>query len=376
MKSKRKNLTLLLIFFQIIINYGASALPFSNKMIVIQKSYKIGQQEGDDNYVFALIGDFDVDNEGNIYVLDSKNYHVKKFSDAGKYITTFGREGKGPGEFSYPTAITVIDNIGVAVLDPPLSRITFFNFKGQYIKDFKIKQPSLYAEDFSRFLTSNILVKYKIPNYKNNSSTICFMQYDIDGKAEKELIKIERDAPPKAYYTMNKDVLKKFDYKKWDFAYYWCINSKGYIFIVERKYVYEIIIFSPDGKLHTTISRQFEIITKTEAEVAQEIELIDLQSLRLFGTKFGETGIPKIKPAIANIFLDDLDRLWVETNNKNHSGGILFDIYDDKNNYIAEVNLSEKNISRFKIKNDNFYGIQKDELGAQYIVKFKIMEEE
>lgn len=42
------------------------------------------------------------DPEGNIYVFDYRANNIKKFDATGKFIKVIGREGQGPGEFSWP----------------------------------------------------------------------------------------------------------------------------------------------------------------------------------------------------------------------------------------------------------------------------------
>lgn len=48
-----------------------------------------------------------LDNQGRIYVLDSKESDIKKFDEKGRYIKTIGRPGLGPGELSGLSSIFV-----------------------------------------------------------------------------------------------------------------------------------------------------------------------------------------------------------------------------------------------------------------------------
>jgi DNA-binding beta-propeller fold protein YncE len=47
-----------------------------------------------------------------VYVSDIINRRVSVFTSVGKFVTSFGREGKGAGEFSCPHGLAV-DNSGV-----------------------------------------------------------------------------------------------------------------------------------------------------------------------------------------------------------------------------------------------------------------------
>ena len=61
----------------------------------------------DDNVLFYMPSDIAFDNQGNIYVLDSGNHRIQKFSADGKYIASIGRKGQGPAEFQYPSSLDV-----------------------------------------------------------------------------------------------------------------------------------------------------------------------------------------------------------------------------------------------------------------------------
>jgi tripartite motif-containing protein 71 len=56
-----------------------------------------------------------VDTSGNVFVVDSYNDRIQKFTSAGTFIRTWGTPGIGPGEFLSPTYLAVI-NTGTVVL--------------------------------------------------------------------------------------------------------------------------------------------------------------------------------------------------------------------------------------------------------------------
>ena len=81
-----------------------------------------------------------VDDDGNILVSDYGSDHIQKFTANGKFITTIGREGKNPLEFSIPLGISthplnkkvyIVENSNhcIQVLNPDL---TFFSRFGSF----------------------------------------------------------------------------------------------------------------------------------------------------------------------------------------------------------------------------------------------------
>jgi len=82
---------------------------------------------------FIAVGD-----DGSIYVSDLGNKRVQKFSSVGQYITEWGKSGKLPGEFHYPSGIAVSDD-SVFVADRDLNRIQKFSTDGEFILQWGVK---------------------------------------------------------------------------------------------------------------------------------------------------------------------------------------------------------------------------------------------
>ena len=76
----------------------------------------------------------DVDISGNVYVADTYNHRILKFSSNGMFITSWGNGGTGNGQFLYPASIAV-DSIGnVYVADTWNNRIQKFTSNGTFLK--------------------------------------------------------------------------------------------------------------------------------------------------------------------------------------------------------------------------------------------------
>ena len=58
-----------------------------------------------------------IDDRGNIYVSDTGHHRIRKFNPDGTFITSWGSEGYGEGQFRYPRGITVDEDGYVYVVD-------------------------------------------------------------------------------------------------------------------------------------------------------------------------------------------------------------------------------------------------------------------
>jgi len=92
--------------------------------VSIQLIRKMGDIDTlDENLAFNYPSDIVMDASGNIYVLDSANHRVQKFSPEGTYLATFGRRGQGPGEFYNPDSLDIDAHGFFYVLDAYQNRI-------------------------------------------------------------------------------------------------------------------------------------------------------------------------------------------------------------------------------------------------------------
>ena len=99
---------------------------YGEDVFSLKEELYLGEAKGRKEYMFSQIRNIDVDNEENIYVLDSKEFHIKVFDKDGKYLISIGRPGQGPGEFELPTQIQITSQKEIMVFDLPVSSLSFF----------------------------------------------------------------------------------------------------------------------------------------------------------------------------------------------------------------------------------------------------------
>ena len=94
---------------------------------------------GDDNY-FYQPSDIEIDlMRSMIYVVDTGSHCVFVFGYQGKFLNSFGNEGQGPGEFSRPTGLHIMENSSVAVADKGNNRIQIFDKSWNFISTINTK---------------------------------------------------------------------------------------------------------------------------------------------------------------------------------------------------------------------------------------------
>lgn len=88
-----------------------------------------GAAEGEMNFPTHIW----VSPRGEVLVTDSMNHRVLAFDSTGKFINTVGGLGDGPGLFSRPKGIALDADRNIYVVDGLSDRVQIFNFQGQLL---------------------------------------------------------------------------------------------------------------------------------------------------------------------------------------------------------------------------------------------------
>jgi len=234
---------LICLFFFIQISFSLETVPLKKSnhevwsksvSVSFQEVLRIGSDKLDEeNYIFGIISDIKVDKEGFIYVLDSANYRIQKFSPKGLFITSYGNgKGEGPGQFLRPKSIALDDKMNLYVADTNLFRITVFDPQGKVIKTIRTES-----------MPANLSVK-------NDYLFLIFFFHE-------ENFLIYR------YNVVNEKLERKFcESNEWTYlsaqageAGELCMDMNGNLYY-SHTYPYEIKKFSLEGELLARFSRK------------------------------------------------------------------------------------------------------------------------
>jgi hypothetical protein len=252
-----------------VVHNGKAGKWGKNPKVSLELVRTIGTIEAeDDSFLFYLPSDIAFDNKGNMYILDSGNHRIQKFTPDGKYITTIGNKGQGPAEFVYPLSLEVDSKGYLYVSDPGNQRVQVLKPDG---KDYK---------------------------------TISFSK-DPAGDEKKELPKIIR--------TLNSDwdVERSFgEQQNFKDA---LVNRLGnrFHFAVGKNnnthvafdYQNRIEKYSPEGKILWKADRELNYSTgppKTKSDIKRSGGMVSIRQ-------------PEMNRCSGGIAVDDKGRIWVVT---------------------------------------------------------------
>jgi len=108
--------------------YDADSLKLLRKIGTTGHNHELTSQ-GD----FAKPSGLAVDAEANLYVCDTLNDRVEVFDADGKFISSYGKNGDGPGYFARPKGIAIDGDGHIWVADGMQDRVQVFNQQWQLL---------------------------------------------------------------------------------------------------------------------------------------------------------------------------------------------------------------------------------------------------
>jgi len=79
-----------------------------------------------------------VDSEGSIYVLEFDASRIQKFDARGRFQTSWGKDGEGPGEFHFPADLAIGPDGFLYVADTYNQRVQKFTREGQFVAQWSL----------------------------------------------------------------------------------------------------------------------------------------------------------------------------------------------------------------------------------------------
>ena len=146
---------------------------------------------GGKNHELTSQGDFGapqgvaVDADGNVYVTDTLNDRVEVFDADGGFISTFGKNGDGPGFFERPKGIAIDGDGHIWVADEVQDRLQVFNKDGQLLTYIGYKHGDLPGQ-FQALVGVAIDKQNRVFTTEQYPGRLQEFQYVNDAQAEAE----------------------------------------------------------------------------------------------------------------------------------------------------------------------------------------------
>ena len=351
------------------VNYIHNHAPLWGDTLKVEIEFvqKIGDFDTeDDNYLLFHPKDVARDKSGNIYVLDAGNYRIQKYDSNGKFISTFGRKGEGPGEIMTPVSIEIDSNDKLHLADLGNNRIQVYNLDGKAAEQFKSKTPIF---NFHLLASGNIIV-----NRTQSKAAAASTEEELKELLEMELYLLE-------IYDKSGNLLLEFGKEKKYDDYITQLLGNVCIYTSDKQdniyvaflYQNRIEKYSPEGKLLFCADRKLNYPENNKVKVKQYLE------------KGKPETIFVLNIISVNLQIDRKGRLWIATfikqpdvegqteNDEQQSDIIQFEIFNSKGILLGCIPYPVSGITEFKrIYGDRMYFV--DSQKEMCVYEYKIVE--
>ncbi len=307
----------------------------------LEEELSIGEAVGREKYMFSEIRGIAVDDEERIYVLDSKEAHIKVFDKNGEYVKTISKKGQGPGELGVPRSVFITSQNEIMVPDVSNRRLAFFSLEGEFIKNISTAKMNLRSTRIDS--EGNIIGVIAVIEEENLKHEL--KKFDSDMNYLYSFT--SSPAPSPRSFNPFMPILR------WDL-------TKNDQIVCGYPKKYEIEIFDSKGKVIRKIKKDYDPVEITKEEIEHFEELPP--TIKISARKY--------KSAYQRLIVGNEGKIIVLTWERVADGdGYYYDIFDSEGKYIAKIPL------KFKprvLKKNKLYTIEEDEEGYQIVKPYKV----
>jgi hypothetical protein len=341
----------------------------------VEEELRIGQFEGDPQFMFGQIRNVIPNADGSIWALESQVRELRLFDASGQFVRAVGRAGGGPGEFSVTPCAFRGPNSEVWTEDA--RRWQRFHAAGTLIG--QIPSTSNIGCGIRQWTPDGLLVvNVAQPGLPTGPGEAYFVVHRLD--AGGALV---------AGDTVQSPVLPRASSITWvsadgryrimsilPFAHRasWTITSAGDFWVTPGGGEYLIQRQSLAGDTLLVIERAYEPIAVPDSTRERAIREFQPEGMTAVDG-FDPGQVPRVYPPFEQIQVATDGTLWVRR--QLEDGVIGLDVFSAEGRYLGAADVPEdfRRMSIQHITEDHMYGIVRDELDVQYVVRLGIRRE-
>lgn len=304
--------------------------------VQLEEIWRVGGEDSED--FFGLITDAVFDDEGNLYLLDTRLAEVPVYSMDGERLMTLSREGDGPGEVRFPAKILFMPNgtLGIAQIFP--GKIVMVDTEdtpqGTW-EPAKDKTEGGFFNMFDAYMQGENLVvmgqESVQPDQLHRNQTQFAAAFDMEGN---ELVRYEAHTWEMDFtkFEWIEDELTRFEFR------HVAVGTDGRVYVASARNEYKINVYRPDGTLDRVITRPYEHRQREQREIDRIDTRLQTQLAQLPNAKWE---ISKTEPDITALRIGPDGNLWVEPSRggMEQPEGVFFtwDVFDADGTFVRQV---------------------------------------
>lgn len=331
---------------------------YSSQVVTFKEDMIIGQSHSDEEFDLSSILSFAVDDQENVFVMDTKPLRIKVFNRHGKFLRSFGREGEGPGDLTFSRSMQYTYQHEIMCIDDKKGEIKFYSSEGRFLR--YLKCPILRWSSHTTMISSGRIYSVKrYPGGEQEQLIFLIPPYE-DSK-----IIASRPAPFRSPIPLIwiRYALLPEDHMVWgmtsEYAFHVIDNSGRMIRKIRKK--------------HTPIalSEEYKSEISQLAPPGWSKEKYAKQIAERLSSHF---------PAFDFIFTDEAGNLFVKTfETEKETGRYLIDIFDTQGRFVARTALkvchvvTEEWPNLYQVKNNHLYAPDYNEDRFPVLKRYEII---
>lgn len=291
------------------------------------------------DYGIASIDDIDASGSDRIALLDRVSATVTVITDSGEFIARAGGSGSGPGEFQWPSAISISSSGSVAVSDQMAGTVRILEPDLDSYVDlhgFMMANPGIiHLNSDGGFTGMRMVFRAEDGNTVIGYQTALW----LENVSETEVI-YKEDLEPFTPNDFGRSIVT---------PYPMACNSAGVVFTADvSSEEYVLYSFEPDGTLLWSFEYPFERTLKTELEILTEENMV-VRRMQQTAHQADYTADP-YHYAVSSLAVGPLGRLWAQ---RPGAENVFFDVIDTETGQLlftasteAELDLTRLEVTR------------------------------
>lgn len=309
--------------------------------------------EGND-FFFGEIYDLAVRDDGQIYVADGEEHHIKVLSPNGELLETIGSEGEGPGELQRPFNVALANGDSLYVMDGQ-ARVSVFAPKGDFEYSFVVRAETgaprnMMVQEAGRFT----FLYFPFP------------QRVVEGDAQVVARPVGLDGEP------GDTLLAKRPYQRASLQHFvpfsrasWFASGPDDLIHHAWSDSLQVTVYDPEGTKQRETEIPFDPVPVTAANRRELLEDRSEEARRVIGEH-----LPDTKPAFDHFLVDDEGRYWFGRPTA-HPDSLSWWHADPTEQRVVTAKLPSK-VQFLEVKGGFAYGRTTTESGAPALVRYQI----
>jgi hypothetical protein len=357
----------------------------------LKEELRIGALEGKPEYQFGQITGVAVLSDGRIVVLDGQARELKLFSHTGTYERTIGEPGGGPGELgSGVSAVLVAPGDTILVSDLGNQRANLYLPDGTFVRSFPLNFAHGIPTRWESSSDGRIITQIRhlaFPGSTAPPDTMdAIMVRNLDGSAGDTLMQV----------PSGKTIGFSGNLPEWNLFSpepVWALHGDRILYAVNDQY--RIGVYQAGGALERVIVKPFsrDAVTEEDQQAIKDVFRAQLEAApgvtpSLMPVLMSRLHFAAFYPAFAQvlggpggtILVQQIQAISTLTPEEREAfniqagdiGSRQWDVFDTEGRLLGTVTMPPR-FQPARFRDDAIYGVQRDELDVQYVVRLRIV---